>query len=112
YAELFAWVEGRGPRPDTTDPAPFRPPMLAHALEPADVEALDAGAFAVEFKWDGIRVEAAAGTAPDGSRVARLWSRAGEDVSAAFPDLLAALDFDATIDGELLVVREGRVQPF
>lgn len=112
YAELFAWVEGRGPRPDTTDPAPFRPPMLAHALEAADLGALDADAFAVEFKWDGIRVEAAAGTAPDGTRAARLWSRAGEDVSAAFPDLVAALDFDATLDGELLVVRDGHVQPF
>ena len=42
----------------------------------------------------------------------RLWSRTGEDVSAAFPDVVAALDFEGVIDGELLVLREGRVAPF
>lgn len=112
YLDLFAWLEGRGPKPDARDPAPFRPPMLAHALEPADLAALDPADYGVEFKWDGIRVEAAAGTAADGRRVARLWSRAGEDVSGAFPDLVEALRFDGAIDGELLIVREGRVQPF
>src|SRR5262250_1419229 len=25
YLDLFAWVEGRGPKPETGDPAPFRP---------------------------------------------------------------------------------------
>jgi DNA ligase-1 len=52
----------------------------------------------------------------DGQRVTRLYSRTGEDVSAAFPDMLDALAdgvFDnVTIDGELLVVRDGMVQPF
>ena len=42
----------------------------------------------------------------------RIYSRTGEDVSAAFPDLLEILDFEATLDGELLVVREGRVESF
>ncbi len=60
---------------------------------------------------DGIRVQAAAGEA-DGKHVARLYSRTGEDISAPFPISLEALDFDGAIDGELLILRDGRVQSF
>jgi DNA ligase-1 len=112
YDPLFAWVEGRADRPEALDPAPFRPPMLAHPLEDDAFDALDAANFAAEWKWDGIRVQAAAGTLPDGRRVARLYSRTGEEISAAFPDLVAAMDFDGAIDGELVVLREARVQSF
>jgi DNA ligase-1 len=112
YAELFAWAEGRGPRPEGSDPAPFRPVMLAHAVEDADFATLDAAHYAAEWKWDGIRVQAVSGRRPDGRRVTRLYSRTGEEISRSFPDMLEALEIDAAIDGELLVVREGRVQPF
>ncbi|PZQ19375.1 MAG: ATP-dependent DNA ligase [Ancylobacter novellus] len=112
YEELFAWVEGRGERPLADDPAPFRPPMLAHPLEDANFRAFDPAQFVAEWKWDGIRVQASAGRGPDGRHVARLWSRSGEDVSSAFPDLLEALTFNGAIDGELLILREGRVQTF
>ena len=33
YLELFAWLEGRADQPVNRDPAPFRPAMLAHAIE-------------------------------------------------------------------------------
>ena len=112
YEELFAWVEGRAPRPESRDPAPYRPAMLAHPLEEEDFAKLDASAFMAEWKWDGIRLQAVAGPAPGGLRGRRLYSRTGEDVSPAFPDLLEALTFDGAIDGELLIVREGRVQSF
>ena len=58
YLDLFAWVEGRSERPSTTDPAPFRTPMLAHAIDEADFAELDPGDFRAEWKWDGIRVQA------------------------------------------------------
>jgi DNA ligase 1 len=112
YLELFAWVEGRGERPSAEDPAPFRPPMLAHPLEDADYRAFDPREFSAEWKWDGIRVQASAGRDAEGRQVARLWSRSGEDVSGGFPDLVEALTFDGAIDGELLILREGRVQTF
>jgi len=112
YAALFAWAEGLGDRPEASDPAPFRPPMLAHAIEDSDFDTLDPAAMMAEWKWDGIRVQAVGGTRPDGTRAARLYSRTGEDISRAFPDLAAALGFDGAIDGELLVVRDGRVQSF
>ncbi len=112
YEELFAWVEGRGPRPETSNPAPFRPVMLAHAIEETDFTALDPADFRAEWKWDGIRVQAVAGTGPDGARVVRLYSRTGEDISDAFPDMAEAIAFDGAMDGELLIVRDGRVEPF
>jgi DNA ligase-1 len=111
YTALFAWVEGRADKPVTRDPAPFHPVMLSHAIEEPDFASLDPADFAAEWKWDGIRVQAVA-SQNDGQRVARLYSRTGEDVSGAFPDLTEALTFDGAIDGELLIVRDGRVQSF
>jgi DNA ligase-1 len=111
YTDLFAWLEGRAEKPSSADPAPFRPAMLAHAIEETDFSALDPADYLAEWKWDGIRVQASAGTR-GGSRQCRLYSRTGEDISKSFPDLLDALHFEGSIDGELLVVREGRVQSF
>jgi DNA ligase-1 len=112
YLELFAWLEGRAERPVAREFATYRPAMLAHAVEEADLASLDPAAFMAEWKWDGIRVQAVAGTAGDGMRGSRLYSRTGEDISGSFPDLIAALAIDGAIDGELLVVRGGWVQSF
>lgn len=112
YETLFAWVEGRGPEPINANPAPFRPAMLAHPIEDTDFEKLEPSDFSAEFKWDGIRVQATAGLDADGVLKKGLYSRTGEDISRAFPDVLETLDLEAAIDGELLVLIEGRVQPF
>ena len=48
----------------------------------------------------------------DGTTVARLYSRTGEDISKGFPDLLDALRLPGAIDGELLIMRDRRVQSF
>jgi DNA ligase-1 len=112
YTELFAWLEGRADKPVNRDPAPFRPVMLAHAIEERDFAALDPADFSAEWKWDGIRVQAVTGHDDNGVTVTRLYSRTGEDISRAFPDLLPALKFDGAIDGELLILRDGRVQTF
>ena len=107
YLELFAWVEGRGEKPDPADSPVFRPPMLAHPLEPPDLAALDASAYRAEWKWDGIRAQL---VATHGGR--RLYSRGAEDISGGFPEIVAAMDFHAVLDGELLVVRHGEIAPF
>jgi DNA ligase 1 len=112
YTELFAWLEGRADMPVSRDPAPFRPAMLAHAIEDTDFAALDPHDFMAEWKWDGIRVQAVTGTGEDGGTVTRLYSRTGEDISKSFPDLAEALRLPGSIDGELLIVRDGRVQSF
>jgi len=115
YTELFSWLEGRGEKPASGDPAPFRPPMLAHALDEADLAALDPSDFLAEWKWDGIRVQAVAAAPQEVEGrvgVARLYSRTGEDISKAFPDLIDALQMPGAIDGELLIRRDGLVQSF
>src|SRR5437868_876452 len=112
YTELFAWLEGRAEIPVSRDPAPFRPAMLAHAIEESDFTALDPREFMAEWKWDGIRVQAVTGLEENGTAVTRLYSRTGEDISKSFPDLANALRRPGTIDGELLILREGRVQTF
>lgn len=111
YEALFSWALGQGERPQNDDPAPFSPAMLAHPIDEADFESLDPDAFHAEWKWDGIRVQAASGS-KDGAQVRRLYSRTGDDISKAFPDLVDALPDDATLDGELLVLIDGQVQSF
>jgi DNA ligase-1 len=112
YVELFAWLEGRAAKPTSLNPAPFQPPMLAHAVDENDLKALSPADFLAEWKWDGIRVQAAAGLGADSNIVARLYSRTGDDISKAFPDLVESLRLPGAIDGELLIVRNGRVQSF
>ncbi|WP_407178165.1 ATP-dependent DNA ligase [Bradyrhizobium sp. STM 3562] len=112
YLDLFAWLEGRGDKPVNRDPAPFRPVMLAHAIEDEDFAGLDPADYIAEWKWDGIRVQAVTGRDTHGHCVARLYSRTGEDITKSFPDLLPSLHLPGAIDGELLVMRGGRVQSF
>ncbi len=107
YDDLFAWLEGRGPRPDAEHKPVFRPVMLAHPIEDKDLANLDWSAHRAEWKWDGIRVQLV--STPHGQR---LYSRSADDISNAFPEVLAAMDFHAVLDGELLVMRGGEVAPF
>jgi len=102
YLALFAWLEGRAPRPDPAEAPVFRPPMLAHPLEDADLATLNPADWRAEWKWDGIRVQLVA--TPGGRR---LYSRGAEDISNAFPEIIEAMDFAAVLDGELLVMRNG-----
>jgi DNA ligase-1 len=108
YEDLFAWLEGRSEKPSAENPARFRPAMLAQAIDEAvDFAKLDPADYAAEWKWDGIRVQAA-----NEEGVRRLYTRTGDDISATFPDVLDAMEGDGVLDGELLVMREGRVASF
>ncbi len=102
YAELFAWLEGRAPKsPPMPPPRPFRPVMLSNALEERDARA-DLARQTTSPNGNGT-ASASRRCAERGVR--RLYSRTGDDISGAFPDLVEALDFDGAIDGELLVGR-------
>lgn len=100
YAGLFAWLEGRAPKPEKGARALFRPVMLSNPVGDGDLDRLEPADYAAEWKWDGIRVQV---SAEGGLR--RLYSRTGDDISGAFPDLIEAMHFDGVIDGELLVGR-------
>jgi DNA ligase-1 len=107
YQPLFDWLEGRRPPPEIGDLPTFTPLMLAQPLEDADIAGLDPRDYLAEWKWDGIRVQLVARGAER-----RLYSRSGDDIGAAFPDICAAMPPDVTLDGELLVIRDGEVAPF
>lgn len=109
YAALFDWAEGRAGRPAIDRGAVFRPLMLANPLEADTLDRLDPADYLAEWKWDGIRVQLV-GTGE--ARGGRVFSRTGDDISRAFPDIADRLTFDAVLDGELLVARDGAVAPF
>jgi len=107
YGELFAWLEGRAPQPSLEGRPTFTPLMLAQAIEEDELPTLDPAAYRAEWKWDGIRVQL---VGRGGAR--RLYSRSGDDIGAAFPEIIAAVPAGLVLDGELLVLRDGEVAPF
>ena len=117
FLSLFAWLDGGADKPSPDIAAPFRPVMLAHPLvtkdkrddpDAIDPDMIDPDVFAAEWKYDGIRVQA---VSERGKR--RIYTRTGDDISHTFPDVLSGMDFNAAIDGELLVrTPSGDVAPF
>jgi DNA ligase-1 len=107
YTALLAWLDGHAAPPATGDRPVFRPLMLAQPLEDEDLARFDPLPYAAEWKWDGIRVQIAAVPGE-----VRLYSRTGDPIGDAFPDIVEQIRFHAVLDGELLVARDGVVQPF
>jgi DNA ligase-1 len=97
YSDLFLWLTKQADRPHPLNLA-FRPFMLAHPLEEEEIAKLPASDFRAEWKWDGIRVQLVAENGQG-----RIYSRGGEEIGKAFPDILEAMHFSAVLDGELLV---------
>ncbi|WP_296073846.1 cisplatin damage response ATP-dependent DNA ligase [uncultured Agrobacterium sp.] len=98
YEPLFAWLEGKTERPLLATPAIFHSVMLSTPVGDNDLTNLDPKDFAAEWKWDGIRVQLSRS-----GDIRKLYSRSGDDISGAFPDILEAANFDGVIDGELLI---------
>ena len=92
----------------------FRPvqPMLAQTAEDVEGALGDLGEAALEFKFDGARVQAHR----SGDDVV-IFSRALNDVTAALPEIVEAVRAlpgrDLILDGEIIsLTPEGRPQPF
>ena len=108
YLELFAWLDGKAPRPDIDQSARFHPLMLSNPIdEEKDLGRLDPKDFAAEWKWDGIRVQLVLG----GGTVS-LFSRTGDDIANSFPDIVENVQGLAVLDGELLVGRDFEAASF
>ena len=95
------------PQAESGQPYPF---FLAHPLQAPVASLGNRDDWQVEWKWDGIRGQfIRRGTA------SWLWSRGEDLLNGRFPELDAmhALLPDHTVlDGEIVVWRDGRVQPF
>jgi DNA ligase-1 len=107
YGPLFDWLKGRRPAPETRDLPTFCPLMLAQPLEDEEIGGLEPRDYLAEWKWDGIRVQL---VARGGQR--RFFSRSGDEIGAAFPEIIEAMPADLTLDGELLVLRGGEAASF
>ncbi|MEO8855631.1 MAG: ATP-dependent DNA ligase [Burkholderiaceae bacterium] len=104
-------TEGGADARDAGHPYPF---FLAHALQQpreqfADLLGLPS-AWQVEWKWDGIRAQLV-------KRAGQIWvwTRGEELATERFPELSALalhLPDGTVLDGEILVWRDARVQPF
>ncbi|MBB3539897.1 MULTISPECIES: cisplatin damage response ATP-dependent DNA ligase [unclassified Rhizobium] len=98
YEPLFRWLEGHGDKPVLATPAIFHSVMLANPVEEGDLDQLDPADYAAEWKWDGIRVQLSRS-----GDTRKIYSRSGDDISGAFPDIVESISFDGVMDGELLV---------
>jgi DNA ligase 1 len=98
YESLFRWLEGQGDKPVLATPAIFHSVMLANPVEEGDLDQLDPANYAAEWKWDGIRVQLSRS-----GDTRKIYSRSGDDISGAFPDIVDSISFDGVMDGELLV---------
>lgn len=112
YTDLLAWLDGKADKPDVSDRVTYHPVMLSHPLDEAKLEEfqhdyINPKDWQIEWKYDGIRVQLV--STPMGKA---LFSRTGDDISQSFPDLLATIDFEAVLDGELLVINDGVVGSF
>ena len=112
YASLIAVpVEGAHEIAAGGQPYPF---FLAHPfnlpLEQFDAALGPPSAWLIEWKWDGIRTQLVKRAGQSW-----LWSRGEELVTERFPELAQmgeALPDGTVLDGEIVVWREDRVQPF
>lgn len=98
YEPLFAWLEGKAERPVLATPAIFHSVMLSTPVGDNDLQNLIPEDFVAEWKWDGIRVQLSRS-----GDTKKLYSRSGDDISGAFPDILETVNFEGVMDGELLI---------
>jgi DNA ligase-1 len=108
YIDLFLWLEGKGPIPETHYHRTFHPLMLSNPIdEGKDFSVLNPADYQAEWKWDGIRVQLVLG---EGEKT--IFSRTGDNIGHAFPDLMDNLVGSAVLDGELLVGPDFKPLPF
>ena len=107
YLGLFKWIDGNAEMPDISQVLTYSPVMLAHPIEEKDFARIRPETHQAEWKWDGIRVQVAGLNGE-----AKIFSRTGDDISHSFSDLVEAVDFEAVLDGELLVRPGGKIGSF
>ena len=113
YIELFSWLDGFAERPRIAQDQIFHPLMLSNPIDAhLDFDCLNPVDYEAEWKWDGIRVQLllnsfaiseTAGKNPQKQAKTRVFSRSGDDISSAFPDITETSHGHAVLDGELLI---------
>jgi len=108
YENLFKWLKNEAPKPKIDSKKIFHPMMLSNPIdEEKDFKRLNPREFQAEYKWDGIRVQLMVS-----SKSVSLYSRTGDNISSAFPEIIETTRGDAVIDGELLVGKNFKPSSF
>ena len=96
--------------------SPVRPMLAASAPDIASALESRPGEVVVDGKLDGIRLQAHLITDADGARQVRLFTRSLDDITTRLPEVVEVVESlsatTAILDGEALVLRDGRPVPF
>ncbi len=108
YDNLFKWLKNEDKKPKINFKDLFHPMMLANPLdEEKDFKKINPSDFQAEYKWDGIRIQLMVYPSS-----ISLYSRNGENISKAFPDIIENTQGEAVLDGELLVGKNFKPSTF
>jgi DNA ligase-1 len=113
YQSLLQWLEGKAALPDVSQSVTFQPVMLSHPFDENDIDLMRPEHWQAEWKFDGIRVQLVVTKAGKA-----LFSRTGDDISEAFPEILETLarqHIEGVFDGELISLtrrQTSSAQPF
>ena len=107
YTALFDWLDGHKPKPDAAGRAVFHPVMLASPVDETTLASLRLVDWLIEWKWDGARIQLV--SAEEG---VKLFSRSGDDISSAFPELVRPMTWKGVLDGEILAGRPDQIDSF
>lgn len=107
YIELFAWLEKKGPLIAAEEAVFFHPVMLSHPLQEKELTLIEPEKFIFERKYDGIRIQIVA----TGKEVA-IYSRTGDLINKAFPELPPLFKTKVILDGELIIKKGDKIGSF
>jgi len=107
YQALFAWLENKSEQPDVSERIYFHPVMLANPLDDEQIAKITPDLFALERKFDGIRVQMV--VTQQGKA---LFSRSGDNISSSFPDVLDVNTGEIVLDGELVIRKNDGIASF
>ncbi|MCP0912962.1 MULTISPECIES: cisplatin damage response ATP-dependent DNA ligase [Legionella] len=107
YTELLSWLDGKNSHPVITQSLFFHPVMLSHPLQEKDHPQITPDDFLIEPKYDGIRIQIVCN-----EQGKALFSRTGDNINTAFPDVLQAINTTVILDGELIVGSPAEIGSF
>ncbi len=90
-----------------SQPYPF---CLAYAWNERSEKSWQPDQWCIEWKYDGIRSQVIRRTG-----AVWIWSRGEDDISSSFPDiaeLFAKMPDGTVVDGEIVIIRDGKIQSF
>lgn len=107
YEDLFKWLEHKSDKPSSAGQIYFHPVMLSHPLDEKDLLSIQSSDYSFERKYDGIRVQIIVS-----EKGKALYTRTGDNISHAFPDVLESFNSPVVLDGELIIIKDKKVCSF